>query len=512
MSIRNLLSETRERERLLHVDLLEELYSRSVLYWRPLIIYKYKSSRSLPSNIFFLFSSTFDCSFPGWQHCNRPSVSAGSQTGRAGTYTCLKRESRSYAVLEHIYLHMLQVINLPTDCKTTHLLLSFNVIFSVFTWGRIMGQKMEAAFKMNPNGGGGGGGGGDSGSGGGSVLPANQSESSQNKSNGNTSTLLSTLHRHRKNKTESTPVNNNNNNKQNKAEQKREKRSSSSSSFKMFFNKFGSRGMLLYNTRQEVDSSDIMSSCDPKQPLVIKSEKDPSRSTGKRHNPSIYHRHSLSSHSRPEFFSYIKCDDPTDGLSLERRSPEKIDKEQPPLPIAEETPHQKEAKKGSSLKRSHFPYSFLRSKLGTLTEDVDRHQLIPNEINNNNISTSSSSNTAGAAVDVSRQNSITSLDLRPAQAAHRSLSTVRGFSRHLSSNESGYDSDSARNVDSGEKWSPSASSYDDQRQDVTRARQLVIGKLSETEDVGIVTRLKLLPNNGQVPVVTGMLENGAAFR
>lgn len=384
-----------------------------------------------------------------------------------------------------------------------------------------MGQKMESAFKMHPNGADSNGGGGVSIHVGLKANPTGDSSPSASphiKSSATTS-LLSTLQRHRKNKIESSAG------KQLKvAEEKRVKRSSSSS-FKTFFNKIGSRGMLLYGSRQEVvPTSTAMMANDPKQPLFNKNEKDPSTSpplpislTAKK--PQVYHRHSLSSHSRSEFFTYIKCDDPTDGLSWDRK--ESLERGQENNSVITETPEedQREVKKSSSLKRSHFPYSFLRSKLGTLPED-DKHQLIPNE------STSSTANRN--TLDVSRQNSITSLDYHhhPQQRnpPARQLSTVQRLSRHLSSSnaESGYDSDSGRNVDSGgelaPKWSPGGTSCDDepQQQDVTRraSRQLIIRQLTETEDVGIVTRLKLLPNSTarQIPVVTGMMENGAAFR
>lgn len=381
-----------------------------------------------------------------------------------------------------------------------------------------MGQKMEAAFKMHPNG-------GDSNgvAGGGVAIHVGLKATGDSfagpphiKSSATTS-LLTTLQRHRKNKIESSAG------KQLKvAEEKREKRSSNSS-FKTFFNKIGSRGMLLYGSRQEVvpTSPAIMANA-PKQPLFNKNEKDPFTSPPMpvtlAKKPQIYHRHSLSSHSRSEFFTYIKCDDPTDGLSWDRKSPERGHEKNKPR-VGEESHEEedhREVKKGSSLKRSHFPYSFLRSKLGTLPED-DKHQLIPNE----SISPASHRDT----LDVTRQNSITSLDCHhhPQQRNPqvRQLSTVQRLSRHLSSSnaESGYDSDSGRNVDSGgEKWSPGGTSCDDepQQQDVTRraSRQLIIRRLSETEDVGIVTRLKLLPNSTdrQIPVVTGMMENGAAFR
>lgn len=369
-----------------------------------------------------------------------------------------------------------------------------------------MGQRMEAAFKMNPNG-------GDTGERGvgvgtGSQTLSNYSPSTLTDNNTShtkssaTSSLLSTLQRHRnKNKMESSKP------QQLKVvveENKREKRSSSSP-LKTFFNKIGSRGMLLYSSRQElvvnnhpVASDDIMA-YDQKQPLVMKSEKDPPQtphqmSSNKKHN--IYHRNSLSSHSRSEFFTYIKCDDPTDGLSLDRKSPERIEKK-----ILEESLQREQIKKTSSLKRSHFPYSFLRSKLGTLPED-DKHLLINHS----------------SEIDVSRQNSITSLDYRP--TPHRQLSAVRRLSRHLSSNESGYESDSGRNVDSGgelTKFSHGITSPDEP-QDVAKVRphqqrQLVIKQLSDSEEVGIVPGWKLLPN-GQIPVivVTGLLETGAAFR
>lgn len=325
----------------------------------------------------------------------------------------------------------------------------------------------------------------------------------------NSTSLLSTLQRHhRRNKTDSSGAA-----KQPKSEEKREK--SSGSPLKSFFHKIGSRGMLLYSSRQEVAvvTADLIS-YDQKQRLVIKENEETS---SMRKLPTIYHRHSLSSQSRSEFFTYIKCDDPTDGLSLDRKSPERVEDNNSSPP--------REVKKASSLKRSHFPYSFLRSnKLGTLQEDTDKHQLIPNEMQaehhhqhqHQQLLHQDQGNCSGN-VDVSRQNSITSLDYR----THRPLSSVRHLSRHLSSNESGYDSDSGRNVDSvtATKWSPTSTSVErdgsrDGTNNKTTIKQLVIRQRTESETVGIVvSRLKLLPNSGQVRwIVTGMSENGAAFR
>lgn len=356
---------------------------------------------------------------------------------------------------------------------------------------------MEAAFKRHPNG-------GDDNSG-----SKNSLESPQVKSTSNS--LLSTLQRHRKHS--------NNNNKTESAGDKPVKieklsKRSTGSSFKTFFNKFGSRGMLLYANRPEPGdvAGDIME-YDAKQPLVIKSEKEPvnSAATYKKTSSSIYHRHSLS---RTEFYTYIKCDDPTDGLSLERKSTS-AEEEKEEVVNLDKRMNDKEPKKTSSLKRSHFPYSFLRSKLGTLQEH-DRQHLLAGDTSFN--------------VDVSRQNSITSLDLRPATITtavtpHRQVANVRQLTRHLSSNESGYDTDSGRNVDSVEspsKWSP-RTSVDDQSapvgEGIRKTRHLVIKQLNESEGVGIVAKLKLLPSShhdhqlGQIPVVVEALtEHGAAFR
>lgn len=359
--------------------------------------------------------------------------------------------------------------------------------------------------------------------------PIHQMEKDSTNTKSHTSSLLSTLQRHhRRNKTESSATAATV--KPSKSEEKREK-SSSGSPLKTFFHKIGSRGMLLYSSRQEVAVTVVtpenIISFDQKQRLVIKDNE----SSSMRKLPTIYHRHSLSSQSRSEFFTYIKCDDPTDGLSLDRKSPERGE-DNNRLELPESPP--REVKKASSLKRSHFPYSFLRSnKLGTLQEDTDKHQLIPNEMqehhehHNHVHQLDRNQGNCSGNVDVSRQNSITSLDYRT--STHRQLSNVRHLSRHLSSNESGYDSDSGRNVDSNlvpTKWSPTSTSdeRDGSRDGAinnnshnngkTTTKQLVIKQRNESETVGIVvSRLKLLPNSGQVRwVVTGMLENGAAFR
>lgn len=345
-----------------------------------------------------------------------------------------------------------------------------------------MGQKM-AAFKMHPNG-------GDSGVGGGTgTLSTAAGENTNNNhhhqyqhhhqcKSSTATAILSTLQRHRKNKIESATGTGgasgagHNKAQLSKVEEKREKRSS----FKTFFSRIGSRGLLLYTSRQDVTSTDIMDCCDQKQPLVIiRSEKEPGVAMAKRKSSTLYHRHSLTNHSRSEFFTYVKCDDPTDGLSLERRSEEETRHTTDQNVTNEGVAAKKDSnsKKTSTVKRSHFPYSFLRSKLGPLIED-DKHHLLMAD-------SAAHQGSLPTEVDLSRQSSITSLDYQQRTKTERHHDEATGSTAAV----------------------------------VVSRRQLVIRRESETEDVGIVTRLKLLPNIdiGQMtPVVTGMMENGAAFR
>lgn len=329
-----------------------------------------------------------------------------------------------------------------------------------------MGQKMEAAFKIHPN-----------------PNPASQLDHKP------TTSLLSTLQRHKKsvNKNESATVTK----PPTKPGEKREKRSS----FKTFFNKIGSRGILLYN-RQEGPSDHVEN-----KPLMVTNEdlRDKKRS-----------RQSLSVYPRSEFFSYVKCDDPTDGLTswtLDRKTLEKKDADR--LPKLKDVSPEKDVKKASTLKRSHFPYSFLRSKLGTLPED---HHLILSEYEVDGPTVSP----PGPCVDVSRQSSLTSLDYRLSSPHLRNFANRR-LTRNLSLTESGYDSDSgwngavAMDISNG-PFMATAGSTEVKDMDF-RLKHIVIKQRNEVETLDLlVTRSQVASSNLCRWIVTGLMENGAAHR
>lgn len=176
-----------------------------------------------------------------------------------------------------------------------------------------------------------------------------------------------------------------------------------------------------------------------------------------------------SSTSQLNTCSYIKCDDPTDGVNLASKSVAAEDDKS--LSCTDIT-------KASEPKRPHFPYAFLRSKLSVLPEenggsvvsqqrmkdnlmrpghrgsvvslrsDLDSLSISDSNINDeepkNRSSLSSNESPKSGATNGSRNTS----DGVPSPKEWESLMFQR-LSSCLSSNESGYDSDGRHAEESG---------------------------------------------------------------
>ncbi|XP_058463381.1 uncharacterized protein LOC131437810 isoform X2 [Malaya genurostris] len=263
----------------------------------------------------------------------------------------------------------------------------------------------------------------------------------------------------------------------------------SSGTLRNFFYRMGSTGML--NNRSSQIQKQIQQQSSKQQQQKQESSQSQTNQTGftgkgKMDGHSVLYR--SSSTSQLNSSSYVKCDDPTEGINLangnHKNAVSSTNLNSPPLD--QSTPKQSPATKSSSCddivrvaasqeqlsKKAHFPYAFLRSKLSVLPEENGGSVINYNRIRENllrsgnrgsvislrsefdnisiadsqlNISdngevflsgTDSKSLTACELGTMSRNNSIKKLSDDPSFVGN-----YQRLSSCLSSNESGYDSD-----------------------------------------------------------------------
>ncbi|XP_058836085.1 multiple PDZ domain protein-like isoform X2 [Topomyia yanbarensis] len=262
----------------------------------------------------------------------------------------------------------------------------------------------------------------------------------------------------------------------------------SSGTLKNFFYRMGSTGML--NHRSSQIQKQIQQQSSKQQPKQESNQSQPTQTgyvgKGKMDGHSVLYR--SSSTSQLNSSSYIKCDDPTEGINLANGNHKNAASSTNlnNSPNDQSTPKQSPAAKSSSCddiarvaasqeqlsKKTHFPYAFLRSKLSVLPEENGGSVINYNRIRENllrsgnrgsvislrseldNISITDSqlnisdngevflsgndskSFTACELGTMARNNSIKTLTDDPSFVGN-----YQRLSSCLSSNESGYDSD-----------------------------------------------------------------------
>ncbi|XP_065085985.1 uncharacterized protein a [Ochlerotatus camptorhynchus] len=266
----------------------------------------------------------------------------------------------------------------------------------------------------------------------------------------------------------------------------------SSGTFKSFFYRMGSTGMLNQRSNQFQKQQQHQTN---QQQLHQPQQSSPQHNTppqlgfmgmGKTDGHSTLYR--SSSTSQLNTSSYIKCDDPTEGVNLANGNHKNAVSSTNLNISSMEQPKTKQspATKSSSCddiarvaatqeqlsKKNHFPYSFLRSKLSVLPEENGGSVINYNRIKENllrsgnrgsvislrsdfdNISITDSqlniSDTGDVFLSGNDSKSITAIDLSSMSRNnsiktftddHSLVSNYQRLSSCLSSNESGYDSD-----------------------------------------------------------------------
>lgn len=239
-------------------------------------------------------------------------------------------------------------------------------------------------------------------------------------------------------------------------------REQSPSTLRSFFHRIGSTGMLNSKSHQ-----------------INKDSSDKSIVGGIKKEPSVQLYRS-SSTSQLNTCSYIKCDDPTDGINLQskRTDMSPVDEgNDPEINSPEKSSSCTDITKMSSdTKKGHFPYAFLRSKLSVLPEEnggsvVNQQRLKENilkaghrgsiislrsEIDNLSMSDSNSNinDTASVFDEPKTRNSLSSNESPKSSGTNSSLKDwdtqlYQRLSSCLSSNESGYDSDGRHTDETG---------------------------------------------------------------
>lgn len=241
-------------------------------------------------------------------------------------------------------------------------------------------------------------------------------------------------------------------------------REQSPSTLKSFFHRIGSTGMLNSKSHQINGSS--------------------ATSDGKSSKNDPVQLYRSSSTSQLNTCSYIKCDDPTDGVNLASNkttesSPVENSHDQTMVNSTEKSSSCNDITKMSGdTKKGHFPYAFLRSKLSVLPEEnggsvVNQQRLKENilkaghrgsiislrsEIDNLSISDSNSninvSSDTASYDEPKTRNSLSSNESPKSAGTNSSLKDwdtqlYQRLSSCLSSNESGYDSDGRHTDETG---------------------------------------------------------------
>uniref|UniRef100_A0A336MTP2 CSON005923 protein n=1 Tax=Culicoides sonorensis TaxID=179676 RepID=A0A336MTP2_CULSO len=240
-------------------------------------------------------------------------------------------------------------------------------------------------------------------------------------------------------------------------------REHSPSALRSFFHRIGSTGML--NSKSHQINGPISSS-------------------SKKESSQLYRS---SSTSQLNTCSYIKCDDPTDGINLtSNKTTENSQIEDTSEQIISNTTEKSSScndinkmMNGGDTKKGHFPYAFLRSKLSVLPEEnggsVVNHQRLKenilkaghrgsiislrSEIDNLSISDSNSninvsSDSASVYDEPKTRNSLSSNESPKSAGTNSSIKDwdtqlYQRLSSCLSSNESGYDSDGRHTDEAG---------------------------------------------------------------
>ncbi|XP_039431260.1 uncharacterized protein LOC120414219 [Culex pipiens pallens] len=258
----------------------------------------------------------------------------------------------------------------------------------------------------------------------------------------------------------------------------------SSGTFKNFFYRMGSTGMLNHKSNQlQKNPTQSQQSQPAKQEQSVPSQLGFMNKSKMDSNHQTLYR--SSSTSQLNSCSYIKCDDPTEGINL-ANGIHKNAASSTNLNMEQSSQKQSQATKSSSCddiarvatqeqlsKKNHFPYAFLRSKLSVLPEenggsvinynrikenllrsgnrgsvislrsDLDNISITDSQLNisdNGDVflsATESKSFTVSDVGGMSRNNSIKTLT----DDSHSFVSNYQRLSSCLSSNESGYDSD-----------------------------------------------------------------------
>ncbi|XP_062559312.1 uncharacterized protein LOC134224093 isoform X2 [Armigeres subalbatus] len=266
----------------------------------------------------------------------------------------------------------------------------------------------------------------------------------------------------------------------------------SSGTFKNFFYRMGSTGMLNHRSTQHQKQQQQQTNTQQQpQPQQSSPQQNTPSQVGfitKNKNDGHSTLYRSSSTSQLNTSSYIKCDDPTEGINLANGN-HKNAVSSTNLNVSsmeQSTPKQSSSAKSSSCddiakasatqeqlsKKNHFPYAFLRSKLSVLPEenggsvinynrikenllrsgnrgsvislrsDLDNISITDSQLNisdNGDVFLSGNDSKSITTCDlssISRNNSIKTLT-----DDHSFVSNYQRLSSCLSSNESGYDSD-----------------------------------------------------------------------
>lgn len=313
-------------------------------------------------------------------------------------------------------------------------------LIAVFTWGRKMSKKLDLLRRHD-----------------------SQKQSATTKDSSGSSTLpanfIDTVSRTNKNKTlgpfrmNSFP-----------SESLRMSREQSPSTLKSFFHRIGSTGMLNNKSHQINGSKSSNTNNTKKEPVQL---------------------YRSSSTSQLNTCSYVKCDDPTDGINLvSNKSIVNATNEENNHQSMGNSPEKSSScnditKMSGDTKKGHFPYAFLRSKLSVLPEEnggsvVNQQRLKENilkaghrgsiislrsEIDNLSISDSNSninvsSDTASVYDEPKTRNSLSSNESPKSAGTNSSIKDwdtqlYQRLSSCQSSNESGYDSDGRHTDETG---------------------------------------------------------------
>nr|XP_029712825.1 uncharacterized protein LOC115257403 [Aedes albopictus] len=263
----------------------------------------------------------------------------------------------------------------------------------------------------------------------------------------------------------------------------------SSGTFKNFFYRMGSTGMLNHRSNQSQKQQQQQQANQETQPTSPQ-QSLPSQSGYMTKNKTDGHStlYRSSSTSQLNTSSYIKCDDPTEGINLANGnhknavSSTNLNISSMEQSATKQTPSAKSsscddivrvaATQEQLSKKNHFPYAFLRSKLSVLPEenggsvinynrikenllrsgnrgsvislrsDLDNISITDSQLNisdNGDVFISGNDSKSMTTCDlssISRNNSIKTLT-----DDHSFVSNYQRLSSCLSSNESGYDSD-----------------------------------------------------------------------